>query len=61
MVLSQIDEENKQFTVADTIIEEGEYITIDGTTGRVIEGKVPLVEPEIKGEFLELLKNTVEH
>ncbi len=51
----EIDEEGKNFKVADTIIEEGEYITIDGTTGRVIEGKVPLVEPEIKGEFSELL------
>ncbi|TFF98985.1 MAG: pyruvate, phosphate dikinase [Promethearchaeota archaeon] len=52
----QIDLENKQFKVGETIIKEGEFITIDGTTGRVIEGKVPLVEPEIKGEFLELLE-----
>jgi len=55
-----IDEENREFKVADTVIREGKYITIDGTTGRVIEGKVPLVEPEIKGEFLELLKMTDE-
>ena len=52
----EIDEENKQFRIAGTVIEEGDYITIDGTTGRVIEGKVPLVQPEIKGEFLELLE-----
>ena len=52
----EIDEEAKEFRVAETVIKEGEYITIDGTTGRVIEGKVPLVEPEIKGEFLELLE-----
>ncbi|MFX1339708.1 MAG: pyruvate, phosphate dikinase [Promethearchaeota archaeon] len=52
----EIDEEKREFTVADTIIKEGSYITIDGSTGRVIEGKVPLIEPEIKGEFLELLK-----
>ncbi|NHJ46183.1 MAG: pyruvate, phosphate dikinase [Asgard group archaeon] len=51
----EIDEEGKLFRVAETIIEEGEYITIDGTTGRVIEGKVPLIEPEIKDEFSELL------
>ncbi|MFX1356549.1 MAG: pyruvate, phosphate dikinase [Promethearchaeota archaeon] len=51
----EIDEENKEFRVAETIIREGDYITIDGTTGRVIEGKVRLVEPEIKGEFSELL------
>ncbi len=52
----EIDEETREFRVAETVIKEGEYITIDGTTGRVIEGKVPLVEPEIKGEFLELLE-----
>jgi pyruvate,orthophosphate dikinase len=52
----EIDPENREFRVADTIIQEGEWITIDGTTGRVIEGRVPLVEPEIKGEFLDLLE-----
>jgi pyruvate,orthophosphate dikinase len=52
----EIDEENKEFRVADMVIREGEYITIDGTTGKIIEGKVPLIEPEIKGEFLELLE-----
>ncbi len=51
-----IDEENKEFRVADVIVREGDYITIDGTNGQIIEGKVPLVEPEIKGEFLELLQ-----
>ncbi|MHA1193129.1 MAG: pyruvate, phosphate dikinase [Promethearchaeota archaeon] len=51
----EIDEENKLFRVAETVIKEGDYITIDGTTGRVIEGKVPLVEPEISKEFSELL------
>ncbi|MFX1554926.1 MAG: pyruvate, phosphate dikinase, partial [Promethearchaeota archaeon] len=48
----EIDEENREFRVADMIVREGDWITIDGTVGRVIEGKVPLIEPEIKGEFL---------
>ncbi len=52
----EIDLENRLFTVAETVVKEGDYVTIDGTTGRVIEGKVPLIEPEIKGEFLELLE-----
>ncbi|KKM89617.1 hypothetical protein LCGC14_1246910, partial [marine sediment metagenome] len=51
-----IDAENKEFRVGDIIIREGDYITIDGTNGRIIEGKVPLIEPEIKDEFLELLE-----
>ncbi|MHA1508640.1 MAG: putative PEP-binding protein, partial [Promethearchaeota archaeon] len=52
----EIDEEAREFKVAGITIKEGKYITIDGTTGRVIEGIVPLIEPEIKGEFLELLE-----
>ncbi|MFX1306449.1 MAG: pyruvate, phosphate dikinase, partial [Promethearchaeota archaeon] len=52
----QIDEEHKEFRVAEMVVREGDWITIDGTTGRIIEGRVPLVEPEIKGEFLELLE-----
>ncbi|MFW9950409.1 MAG: putative PEP-binding protein, partial [Candidatus Thorarchaeota archaeon] len=52
----EIDEEKQLFMVGETVIKSGEFITIDGTTGRVIEGKVPLIEPEIKGEFSELLK-----
>ncbi|MFX1388552.1 MAG: pyruvate, phosphate dikinase [Promethearchaeota archaeon] len=52
----EIDEENREFRVAEMVVKEGDWVTIDGTTGRIIEGKVPLVEPEIKGEFLELLE-----
>ncbi|MFX0040801.1 MAG: pyruvate, phosphate dikinase [Promethearchaeota archaeon] len=52
----EIDEEKREFRVAEMIVKEGDWITIDGTTGRIIEGKVSLVEPEIKGEFLELLE-----
>jgi len=51
-----IDVDNREFTVGDVVIREGEVITIDGTKGLVIAGKVPLVEPEIRGEFKELLE-----
>lgn len=51
-----IDVDNREFTVGDVVIREGEMITIDGTKGLVIAGKVPLVEPQIKGEFKELLE-----
>ncbi len=54
----EIDEENREFRVAEMVVSEGDWITIDGTTGRIIKGKVPLIEPEIKGEFLELLEIT---
>jgi pyruvate,orthophosphate dikinase len=50
-----INIENREFTVGDVVIREGDMITIDGTKGLVIAGKVPLIEPHIKGEFRELL------
>ncbi|MGV9172212.1 MAG: pyruvate, phosphate dikinase [Promethearchaeia archaeon] len=50
-----IDLENRLFRVNNTVIKEGDYITIDGTTGKIYEGKMPLEEPELRGEFMELL------
>ncbi|ADN01429.1 pyruvate, phosphate dikinase [Spirochaeta thermophila] len=35
--------------------KEGDWITIDGTTGEVFEGQIPLVVPEIRGELQEFL------
>ena len=52
----EINAEKREFYVGETIVREGDFLTIDGTSGRIIEGMVPLVEPEIKGEFLELLE-----
>jgi len=50
-----IDYDKKQFTVGDYVIKEGDWITIDGGQGLVYLGQVPLVEPELSGEFYELL------
>jgi len=50
-----IDEEEKVFTVGNITVKEGDYITINGSTGEVILGKVKLVEPELSGEFAEIL------
>ncbi len=41
----------KQFQVGKLIIKEGEVITLNGTTGDIIIGKVPTIEPELSGEF----------
>jgi pyruvate,orthophosphate dikinase len=50
-----IDEHTKQFTAGDVVVKEGDCITINGSTGEVILGKVKLVEPELSGEFAEIL------
>ena len=46
-----MDEENKQFTLAGKTFVEGDYISIDGSTGNIYEGIIPTVDAEIAGEF----------
>ncbi len=52
----RIDEEKNTFGVNGSTYKENDWITIDGATGRVIEGKVPTKEAELSGEFAELMK-----
>lgn len=51
-----VDESARTFRVGDIVVKEGDYITINGTTGEVILGKAPLVEPRISGDFETLMK-----
>ena len=51
-----IDYEKKIFKTRDTEIKEGDIITIDGSTGRIISGEVKTVKPEISGDFSKLMK-----
>lgn len=51
----QIDLEGERMQVGDTAVKKGDIITIDGTKGEVIVGKVPLVQPSFSEEFRELL------
>ncbi|WP_265820749.1 pyruvate, phosphate dikinase [Geovibrio ferrireducens] len=50
-----IDEKGKKFTVGGHLIKEGDFITINGTTGEVILGQIELIEPSLSGEFAEIL------
>jgi len=50
-----VDEASRQFTVGDVTVKENDWITLDGSTGRVILGKVPLVEPKPTEEFNKLM------
>ncbi|MFN3740510.1 MAG: pyruvate, phosphate dikinase [Thermodesulfovibrionales bacterium] len=52
-----INEEGKYFTIDNEItVHEGDYITINGTTGEVILGEAPLVMPELTGDFATIMK-----
>ncbi|MBD1109028.1 pyruvate, phosphate dikinase [Pelagibacterales bacterium SAG-MED50] len=50
-----INYENKSFKTSSIEIKEGDIITIDGSTGRVIAGSVATVKPEISGDFSKLM------
>ena len=50
-----IDYEKKIFKTASKEIKEGDIITIDGSSGRIILGSVPTVKPEISGDFSKLM------
>ena len=50
-----IDYEKKIFKTASVEIKEGDIITIDGSSGRIILGSVPTVKPEISGDFSKLM------
>ena len=51
-----IDYESKEFKVGDLVIKEGDTITIDGGSGRVMQGVVPTVKPDISGYFSTIMK-----
>ncbi len=51
----EIDYKNKLFKTENHQVKEGDLITIDGSTGRIILGEVKTVKPEISGEFSKIL------
>ncbi|MGC8473237.1 MAG: pyruvate, phosphate dikinase [Candidatus Dormibacteria bacterium] len=52
----RVDLEKRRFVADGVTIKEGDLITIDGTTGRVIQGSVPMVEAGVSGDLEKLLK-----
>ncbi len=52
----RVNAKKKQFQIGKLIIKEGEIITLDGSTGRIILGEVATIEPELSGEFNEFME-----
>ena len=50
-----INYENKYFKTKDSLVKEGDVITIDGSSGRIILGEVNTVKPKISGDFSKLM------
>lgn len=47
----RVNEKEKKFTVKGIEVKEGDWLTLNGSTGEVILGKVPTVEPSLTGDF----------
>src|SRR5215475_4115026 len=50
-----IDYGQQQFTVEGTVVTKGEWITVDGSTGRVFLGQVPTIQPTLGNDFYKLM------
>jgi pyruvate,orthophosphate dikinase len=53
---AKIDEAEKTLTVGSTVLKEGDWVTLNGTTGELIVGKLDLVDAEVTGYFGELME-----
>lgn len=52
----KIDTNAKEVKVGETIIKHKDIITIDGSTGEIMLGEIPMIDPELSEEFQTLLK-----
>ena len=52
----RVDYAAQTMTVSGVTLKAGDIITIDGTTGQVLIGKVAMLEPELSGEFAQLMQ-----
>jgi len=50
-----VNYDRKSFTNGEVTVEEGDWISINGSTGEVVVGKQPLVDPELSGEFVRFM------
>ncbi|MDD5987131.1 MAG: pyruvate, phosphate dikinase [Eubacteriales bacterium] len=47
----KVDEDAKTLTIGDTVLKEGDYISLDGSTGNVYTGEIKTVPPTLSGDF----------
>ena len=47
----KVDEENKTLTIGEYVFKEGDFISLDGSKGEVLNGKVKTVPPTLSGDF----------
>jgi len=52
----KVDEKNREFEVGELVFKEGDLITMDGSTGKVMKGIVPMLDPELSSDFEKLVQ-----
>ncbi len=52
----KVSYDKKEFSVGNTVVREGDFITLDGSSGEVILGQVPTVRATLNKDFQELMK-----
>ena len=52
----EINEKAKTLTIKGTKLKEGDFLTLDGTSGEVFAGQLPVIDPELSGEFGTLMQ-----
>ncbi|MDP2173062.1 MAG: pyruvate, phosphate dikinase, partial [Candidatus Cloacimonadaceae bacterium] len=57
----KIDYRARTMTVDGIIFKEGDWLSLNGSTGQVLEGKIETVDPELSGDFGDLMKLTDKH
>ena len=50
-----VDYKNKTLTIGDTMLHEGDYLSLNGSTGEVYEGRIDTKAAELSGDFAELM------
>jgi pyruvate, orthophosphate dikinase len=51
----RVDYKAQTLVAAGVTLKKGDIVTIDGSTGQVLSGRVPMLEPELSGEFVTLM------
>jgi len=57
----KINYREKTMTIEGKVFNEGDWISLNGSTGEIIEGKVDTIEPEVSGNFAELMELADKH
>lgn len=57
----RINSETQKFSVGEHVVNRGDWITLDGSTGEVMLGQIPTVQPELNSDFNTLMKWVDKH